>query len=168
MRKRCEIAGLTVFEPATRAEAGYVWDHQRKEELSEAIGWAMERERTFNGGIDLKAEHWSRVKGARQSFCVRHGRTVLAVATMFDLPKGGVGLTMTRTVHALEHGHRFTWLRAYGPLAKWAAREAGGAFLTMTPTDLPRALDVYRHAGAEVVGTTSYAGRDWWVLKVKG
>ena len=76
-------------------------------------------------------------------------------------------LSMERTVNALAKGHRFAWLRGYGPLGKWISAAYPSGLWTVTPTDLPRALDVYRHAGAERTGeTVKVGGREYWVLKI--
>ena len=156
-RKRTEVAGLDVLEPAIEEEVAVLWDRMREEEKREAL----------DAGGDA-AMHRKAVFSAERTFAVYHGDVMLAVATVYALPKGGHGLSMERTVAALERGHRFTWLRAYGPLAEWICGEYPDGLLTMTPKDLPRAPDVYRHAGAERTGETVTVGRrEYWVLRMR-
>ena len=154
-RKLAEVAGLTILEPATEEEVAVLWMTMREEEKREAL----------DAGGDA-ATHRKAVFSAERTFAVYHGDVMLAIATVYALPKGGHGLSMERTVAALERGHRFTWLRAYGPLAEWICGEYPDGLLTMTPKDLPRALAVYRHCGARVVGETTFGGREWFVLKI--
>jgi len=146
------VAGLELVEPAREEDVSYLWGHMRDEERGEAMD--------AGGSEEL---HRTAILGAERSISVFHRGVLLAIATTFTLPSGETGLSMERTVHALEPGHRFTWLRAYGRLAEWI-----GPCYTLTPTNLPRALDVYRHAGATVVGTTTVGGREYWVLKIGG
>lgn len=156
MRKRTEIAGLTVIEGANEEEVAYLWSHMREEERKEAE----------DAGGD-EAAHGKAVFSAERTFAIYHGDALVAVATAYPLPKGGHGLSMERTVAALEKGHRFTWLRGYGPLSRWICGQYPDGLWTMTPVDLPRALDVYRHAGAEIVGRTTVKGREYFVLKLR-
>lgn len=155
-RSREEIAGLTVCEPADDGEASYVWEHMREEERGESrVDGFGERERL------------AAILTAERSFAVYHGEVLLALAVVHRLPCGRMFLSMERTTHALERGHRFTWLRAYGPLARTLTELVGDVYFA-TPTDMPRALDVYRHAGAEQTGETmTVDGREYWILKLQ-
>lgn len=154
-RSHEEIAGLTAYEPADEGEAAYVWAHMREEERGESrVDGFGERERL------------AAILTAERSFAVYHGDVLLVLAVVHRFPGGRRLLSMERTTHALERGHRFTWLRAYGPLARTLTALVGDVFFA-TPTDMPRALDVYRHAGAEQTGETIVVdGRNYWLMKI--
>ena len=153
MRKRYEIAGLVVMEPVLGEEVAWTWANMRPEEKGEAVGG--------------EAAHRAAAFSAERSFAIYHGDALLAIAIVETLPDGRKFLSMERTVNALAKGHRFAWLRGYGPLGKWIAGQYPDGLWTVTPTDLPRALDVYRHAGAERTGeTVKVGGREYWVLKI--
>lgn len=156
-RKHVEVGGLALIEPANEEEVAYLWDNMRPEEKDEALEQGGDR-----------AAHRKAIFGAKRTISVYHADKLLAVATVFELPRGGHGLSLERTTAALEPGHRFAWLRGYAALGKWIASEYPDGIYTLTPTDMPRALDVYRHAGAEVVGRQAVGKRAYWVLKVKG
>lgn len=156
-RQHEEIAGLTAFEPADDGEAAYLWRHMRGEERQETDETGCREE-----------DHLLAVMRAERSFAIYHDGVLLAIATVARLPDGRRLMSMERTVHALERGHRFTWLKAYGPLAR-TLTELVGDVVFVTPCDMPRALDVYRHAGAERTGeTVAVGGRDYWVLRLRG
>lgn len=164
-RLRVAIGGVEVVEPATVDEIDYVFDHMRPEEFSEGEDLATTKE-----------SHRRSVLDARRSMTVKHNGVILAVACLTDVDGGDERyrvLAMSRTVHALEKGHRFTWLRAYGPLSDWL-RESDvqfsdhGRLVALSPTDLPRALDVYRYAGARVHKTLNPEGhRSYWVIDLE-
>ena len=156
MRKRYEIAGLVVMEPVLDDEVAWTWENMRLEEKQEAV--------EAGGG---EAAHRAAAFKAERSFAIYHGDALLAIATVETMPDGRKFLSMERTVNALAKGHRFAWLRGYGQLGKWICGEYPDGLRTVTPTDLPRALDVYRHAGAERTGeTVKVGGREYWVLKM--
>ena len=156
MRERYEIAGLVVMEPVLGDEVAWTWANMRPEEKGEA--------EEAGGG---EAAHRAAAFKAERSFAIYHGDALLAIATVETMPDGRKFLSMERTVNALTKWHRFAWLRAYGPLGKWICGEYPDGLWTVTPTDLPRALDVYRHAGAEQTGeTVKVGGREYWVLKI--
>ena len=157
MRRRHEnIAGLTAFEPADDGEAACVWRNMRGEERLETDETGCREE-----------DHLLAVMRAERSFAVYHGDVLLAIATVERMPDGRRLMSMERTVHALERGHRFTWLKAYGPLSR-TLTELVGDVVFVTPCDMPRALDVYRHAGAEQTGeTVKVGGREYWVLRLR-
>lgn len=178
-RRRVELSGLTVIESVNEEEVAWTWANMRPEEKQEAC--------EAGGG---EAAHRAAAFKAERSFAIYHGDALLAIATVEKIKGVGVGrsstmdishsivdldlrprpihfLSMERTVAALERGHRFTWLRAYGPLGRWIGGQYPDGLWTVTPTDLPRALDVYRHAGAERTGeTVKVGGREYWVLKI--
>ena len=156
-RKYVEVGGLTLIEPANEEEVAYLWDHMRPEEKDEALEQGGDR-----------AAHRKAVFGAERTIAIYHADALLAVATVFELPRGGHGLSLERTAAALEKGHSFAWLRGYAALGRWIASEYPDGVYTLTPVDLPRALDVYRHAGAEVVGRQTVGKREYFVLKVNG
>lgn len=158
MRKKTEIAGLVVMEPVLGDEVAWTWTNMRPEEKQEAV--------EAGGG---EAAHRAAAFKAERSFAIYHGDALLAIATVETMPDGRKFLSMERTVNALAKGHRFAWLRGYGPLGRWIAVQYTDGLWTVTPTDLPRALDVYRHAGAERTGeTVKLGGREYWVLRLKG
>ena len=151
-----EISGLDVFEPVTPEETALAWATMRPEERQEA------RE----AGIGLRDQDAS-ARRAERSFAIYHGDALMAIALVERLPDGRRFLEMERTENALKPGHRFTWLRGYGPLAR-KLTELVGEVLFVTPTDLPRALDVYRHTGAERTGSVVTVGkRTYWVMRIK-
>jgi len=158
------VGGLTVSSPATQEEFEYVGRYLREEEAGE--------ERDTGGGRRERAAAFIRM---RRTFVARHNGYVLAIAGITDTEWNGKKcryLAMERTVHALEIGHRFTWIRAYAALAKWLVETDGengwrGPIMTLTPTDLPRALDVYKYANVENVGTVTVGRREYWILKIK-
>ena len=173
MRKRYEIAGLVVMEPVLGEEVAWTWANMRPEEKGEAVGG--------------EAAHRAAAELAERTIAIYHGDALLAIATVDQVKVRGEGeqgkenstvhlepspspkhfLSMERTVNALAKGHRFAWLRAYGPLGRWISAAYPSGLWTVTPTDLPRALDVYRHAGAERTGeTVKVGGREYWVLKM--
>ena len=178
-RKRVELSGLTVIESVNDEEVAWTWANMRQEEKQEA--------EEAGGG---EAAHRAAAFKAERSFAIYHGDARLAIATVEKIEGVGVGrrstmdishstvdldlrprpihfLSMERTTNALAKGHRFTWLRGYGPLGRWIARQYPDGIWTVTPADLPRALDVYRHAGAERTGGTVKVGcREYWVLKI--
>ena len=165
VRQCVTVGGVEVVEPATAEEIDYVFDHMHPEEFSE--------------GEDLsttKESHRRSVLDARRSMTVKHNGAILAVACLTDVDGGDERyrvLAMSRTAHALEKGHRFTWLRAYGPLADWlresdARFSDNGRLVALSPTNLPRALDVYRYAGARVRKTINPEGhRSYWVIDLE-
>ena len=189
MRKRTEIAGLTVKEPVLGEEVAWTWEHMRpeeKQEAREAVGFASEELRVKSEEC-ARVAHAEAAKKAERSFAIYHGDALLAIATVDQVKVRGEGeqrkenstvhlkpspspkyfLSMERTVNALKPGHRFAWLRGYGPLGRWISWQYPDGLWTVTPTDLPRALDVYRHAGAERTGeTVNVGGREYWVLKI--
>ena len=169
-RKLDVVAGLTVLEPAIEEEVAWTWLHMRpeeKREACEAVGFAREEGRGKREE-EARIAHFNAAKRAERSFAVYHGGSLLAIAAVGTLPDGRKFLSMERTVNALARGHRFTWLRAYGPLGRWICGEYPDGVWTVTPINLPRALDVYRHAGAERTGeTVTVGGREYWVLKLK-
>ena len=153
MRKRYEIAGLVVMEPVLGEEVAWTWANMRPEEKGEDVGG--------------ETAHREAAERAERSFAIYHGDALLAIATVETMPDGRKFLSMERTVNALAKGHRFAWLRAYGPLGRWIGGQYPDGLWTVTPTDLPRALDVYRHAGSERTGeTVKVGGREYWVLKL--
>lgn len=157
-RRFAKVGGLDVLEPATEEEAAVMWAQMRGEEKREAL----------DAGGD-ESSHRKAVLSAERSFAIYHGDALLAVATVDTLPDGRKFLSMERTAAALERGHRFTWLRAYGPLGLTIGSECPDGIWAVTPTDLPRALDVYRHAGARPTGETVRVGeREYWVLRIGG
>ena len=155
-RKRVELSGLTVIESVNDEEVAWTWANMRQEEKQEA--------EEAGGG---EAAHRAAAFKAERSFAIYHGYALLAIATVETMPDGRKFLSMERTVNALAKGHRFAWLRGYGPLGRWISGQYPDGLWTVTPTDLPRALDVYRHAGAERTGeTVKVGGREYWVLKI--
>ena len=157
-RKHVEVAGLMVIEGVIEEEVAWTWSHMRPEEKREA--------EEAGGGED---GHRKAALGAERTFAVYHGDALLAIAAVCTLPNGRKFLSMERTTNALKPGHRFAWIRAYGSLGKWICGEYPDGLWTVTPTDLPRALDVYRHAGAEPTGeTVTVGGREYWVLRLRG
>ena len=157
MRRQHEnVSGLAVFEPADDGEASYLWRHMREEERQETDETGCREE-----------DHLLAIMRAERSFAVYHDDALLAIATVVRMPDGRRLMSMERTVHALERGHRFTWLKAYGPLSR-TLTELVGDVVFVTPCDMPRALDVYRHAGAEQTGeTVKVGGREYWVLRLR-
>ena len=190
MRKKTEIAGLVVMEPVLDEEVAWTWANMRPEEKGEACeacGFAREEVRGKREDV-ARIAHAEAAKRADRSFAIYHGDALLAIATVDQVKVRGEGeqrkenstvhlepspspkyfLSMERTVNALAKGHRFAWLRSYGPLGRWIGGQYPDGLWTVTPTDLPRALDVYRHAGAERTGeTVKVGGREYWVLKIK-
>ena len=169
MRKRYEIAGLVVMEPVLGEEVAWTWANMRpeeKQEAREAVGFASEEVRAKSEECARNA-HAEAAKRSERSFAIYHGDSLLAIATVETMPDGRKFLSMERTMNALAKGHRFAWLRGYGPLGRWIAGQYPDGLWTVTPTDLPRALDVYRHAGAERTNeTVTVGGREYWVLKI--
>ena len=169
MRKSTEIAGLVVMEPVLGEEVAWTWENMRpeeKREAREAVGFASEELRVKSEEC-ARVAHAEAAKKAERSFAIYHGDALLAIATVETMPDGRKFLSMERTVNALAKGHRFAWLRGYGPLGRWISGQYPDGLWTVTPTDLPRALDVYRHAGAERTGETVKVGeREYWVLKI--
>ena len=180
------------MEPVLGEEVAWTWANMRpeeKQEACEAAGFASEELRVKSEECARNA-HAAAAERAERSFAIYHGDALLAIATVDKIEGVGVGrrstmdvnnstadldlgprpvhfLSMERTVNALAKGHRFAWLRAYGPLGKWIGGQYPDGLWTVTPTDLPRALDVYRHAGAELTGeTVNVGGREYWVLKI--
>ena len=178
------------MEPVLGEEVAWTWANMRpeeKQEAYEAVGFAREEVRGKREEC-ARVAHAEAVKRAERSFAIYHGDALLAIATVEKIE--GVGrrstidannstvdldlrprpihfLSMERTVNALAKGHRFAWLRGYGPLGKWISAAYPSGLWTVTPTDLPRALDVYRHAGAERTGeTVNVGGREYWVLRI--
>ena len=98
----------------------------------------------------------------------------MGIGEMMDRPDGSRFISLERTRYCLAKGHRFAWLKTFKYLVKWFIdtdnwKGHKGDFYTATPTDLPRALDLYGpYAGAEVVGTRNFNGRDYWMLKING
>ena len=171
-RRKCAVvAGLTVLEPVVEEEVAWTWSHMRpeeKREAREACGFAREEGRGKREE-EARIAHFDAAKRAERTFAVYHGDALLAIAAVCTLPNGRKFLSMERTENALKPGHRFAWIRAYGPLGKWICGEYPDGLWTMTPTDLPRAMDVYRHAGAERTGeTVTVGGREYWVLRLRG
>lgn len=169
MRKRTEIAGLVVMEPVLGDEVAWTWANMRpeeKQEACEAAGFAREEVRGKREDV-ARIAHAEAAFKAERSFAIYHGDALLAIATVETMPDGRKFLSMERTVNALAKRHRFAWLRGYGPLGRWISWQYPDGLWTVTPTDLPRALDVYRHAGAERTGeTVKVGGREYWVLKI--
>ena len=191
MRKRYEIAGLVVMEPVLGEEVAWTWANMRpeeKQEACEAVGFAREEVRGKREE-EARIAHFEAAKKAERSFAIYHGDALLAIAIVDKVEGGRLKveqrkenstvppstsnlrpvnfLSMERTVNALAKGHRFAWLRGYGPLGRWISGQYPDGLWTVTPTDLPRALDVYRHAGAERTGeTVKVGGREYWVLKI--
>ena len=151
-----EIAGLTVTEPVMPEEAAIAWAMMRPEERQEAR----------DAGIGFRA-HDEAIIRAERSFAIYHRDVLLALALVGRLPDGRKLLEMERTENALKPGHRFTWLRGYGPLSRFLVEKVGEVVF-VTPADLPRALDVYKHAGAERTGETlRIGGREYWVMRIR-
>ena len=148
MRKRFPIRGRTCVRRRSRRRAKPSASPGKREELA-------------------RIAHAEAAKKAERSFAIYHGDAILAIATVETLPDGRKFLSMERTVNALANGHRFAWLRGYGPLGRWIVGQYPDGLWTVTPTDLPRALDVYRHAGAERTGeTVKVGGLEYWVLRI--
>ncbi len=125
-----------------------------------------ERKEAEEAGGDETA-HRAAAFGAERSFAIYHGDALLAIATVETVPDGRKFLSMERTVNALKPGHRFAWLRGYGPLGRWIAGQYPDGLWTVTPADRPRVFDVDRHAGAERTGeTVKVGGREYWVLRI--
>lgn len=155
-RRHENVAGLTAFEPVDDGEAAYVWRNMRAEE----------RRETEEAGC-REQDHLASMMQAERSFSVYHGDVLLAVATVVGLSDGRRLLSMERTVHALERGHRFTWLKAYGPLAR-TLTELVGDVVFVTPCDMPRALDVYCRTGAKLTDEkVTVGGREYWVMRIE-
>ena len=194
-RKLAEVAGLTILEPANEEEVAVLWMTMREEEKREAldagVDAAMHRKAVFSAERTFAVYH-KRGNRDRGTGIRSEEVDLLAIATVdkaerkvvagsrsrtVDVKNSAVGLglptrtihflSMERTVNALKPGHRFVWLRGYGPLGRWISGQYPDGLWTVTPTDLPRALDVYRHAGAERTGeTVKVGGREYWVLKI--
>lgn len=148
------------MEPVLGDEVAWTWDNMRPEEK-------QENEESGVEGGEPRRLHMTAAERAERSFAIYHGDALMAIATIETLPDGRKFLSMERTVNALKPGHRFAWLRAYGPLGKWVGGQYPEGLFAMTPTDLPRALDVYRNAGAEPTGETVKVGeREYWELRV--
>lgn len=165
-RRHVSVAGLVLIRTVREEEAEYVWEHMRREEWEEGA-------EVVRDAAEARAAHRRAVLSARVSYAAYHGASLLAVLTLDEKSPGKWFLTMERTVHAMEVGHRFTWLRAYGPVAKMLVRKcaaaSGGGFdgiYFVTPTDMPRALDVYRHAGAARVSDVKVGSRDYWLMRI--
>lgn len=161
-RRVVYLFGMRLEEPARPKDFLLLWATMRPEERGEIE----------DAGCDQK-QWFDAYAAARRTIAVKRGADLLAVAAVYDKPDGTRFLTYERTRHALEKGNRFSWLRGYAHLSQWLVmteREqyARGKLLTASPTDLPRALAVYRHAGASVVGETEVFGRKYWILEVKG
>lgn len=161
-RRVVYLFGMRLEEPAQTHDLLSLWSSMRREERGEIEDSGCDRVQWFDA-----------YAAARRTIAVKRGADLLAVAAVFDRPDGTRFLTYERTRHVLEKGNRFTWLRGYSHLSRWLVRterEAGmrGQLLTASPVDLPRALAVYRHAGAAVVGETEIFGRKYWILEVKG
>jgi len=169
-RSRMYLGELEVITPSTVTELRYVTEHARPEEREEEADAGGTWQKRVNAMLAM-----------RRTASVYHRGYLLALAGVTDLPQAwpdatdGKGcarlLTMERTVHALEKGHRFAWLKGYAELAKWYIETDRGAadrgpVLAVSPTNIPRALDVYRYVGARVVKTVNLNGRDYWVLRI--
>jgi len=148
---------LDLYEPATEEEMSYLLSHMRHEELKEgtdAGSTPEDRERA--------------IKSCRRLLAVYHNGVLLCVGEMMD-GDGFRNISCERTVHCLEPGHRFAWLRDFPALVDWFRNtddQMGGVgrFYTITPTEYPRALDLYGKAGGRVIKTIDVAGVPYWLL----
>jgi len=158
-RRHETVCGFDLYEPATDEEMAYLLAHMRPEELEE--GEAV-------GSTD---EDRARALGTfRRLVAVYHRGELMCVGEMAD-GDGFRNLSCERTVHCLERGHAFAWLKGFPSLVDWFRRTddalgGTGPFYTITPTDYPRALDLYAKAGGRVVGTVDIVGRPYWLLEM--
>lgn len=152
------VAGMRLVEPASPVDLLDLWERMRPEEREEGAALGT----TFEGWLDA-------IRAARRLVSVFHRGELLGIGEMYD--REGVRLiSLERTDRCLAPGHRFAWLRGFPVLVRWFmktddAQGGCGRFVTVSPTDYPRALDLYGKCGFVQTRTTSIGGREYWILE---